>query len=517
MIKRMKKLIFLSTLMLTTVLGRTQMMTTDLRYFIGEGTDTAVLVVDFLDGTADSSYAWGYLFDVADEITAADMLADIAADESFLEIDLTAGFLNDIVYNGHEGLAGEPNYWGTWSKTADSEWITNPGISTPLENGDWFGCSYTDFDPAITPGVPLAAYESSRFTKNEVRFWIGEGPDSAVFVIDFVDDLAGEAVTYAWGYAFDESTSGAEMLSDLAASDVNLETDAGVFLNDILFNGLFGLAADPYYWSTWSGTNLSDWTLNAGLSTEVLDGDWFGCSYDEWPSRRPYYPIPAIDSAAFVLDDVAYELGEGTNRTVIVFDFNGAEENESFAVGYRFSTDFVVASEVLAAIDASELYDCTIDLTSGFLNDILFDGYEGIAGAPYYWATWSAKNVSGWELNLGITEELSNGDWFGCTYTNWSPATPPSLPENAATKLSLIDEAAQLTRLFPNPSLTGKFSIEIYADANIEILNANGQIVFNSFLNSGINHVDLSNLPDGVYFVQSENEAISSVQKLIIH
>lgn len=513
----MRKVLLATTLLLGSFMGKSQFTQSDLIYYVGEGPDTAVLVIDFLDGTSDTSYAWGYLFDASETTTGEDLLNAVSGDEQTLDVVISGGFLDEITYNAHNGLNGDPNYWGTWSRTADTGWESNMGVGTVLANGDWFGCSYTDFDPAIVPGEPLAAYESAKYDMTLVQFWVGSGTDSAVFVLDFVDAVYGEAVTYAWGYLFDGPTDGATMLAHIDAADVNLDIDAGAFLNDIIFNDLAGIGGDPSYWGTWSGTNLTDWTMNAGLSTEINNGDWFGCSYAEWPPRRPYYPISSLDSAAFTIDDVEFIFGSGENRAVLVLDFNEWYADQSYAFGYYFDTETITAQEVMEALAAEETYGLEFDLTGGFLNDVVYGaaGEEGIGGSPYYWGTWSATNIGGWEMNAGIGEEMSDGDWFACSYTAWSPATPPSLPILGYEYWSIAEENKSPLSIYPNPAST-QVSIVLEDNAQIQILDLQGRVVLDANYVKGIHQLDVEGLKSGVYFILAIENDQTIKQKLVV-
>lgn len=515
--KRMRKVLLFGAIMLMSVAGKSQFTQSDLIYYVGEGPDTAVIVVDFLDDTPDSSYAWGYLFDAADAVTGGDALNAIVADEEKLDMAIDGGFLSEIHYNAHSGVGGDPDYWGIWSKTADTEWESNDGLAEELANGDWWGCSYTDFDPAITPGEPIPAYESAKYDDSMIQYWVGEGADSAVLVVDFVVGPSGEAMSYAWGYRFDGTTDGETMLNDIAAADVNLTVNAGPFLNDILFNGLEGLAGDPYYWGTWSGTNLTDWTMNMGISTTINPGDWFGCSYDAWPPRRPFNPISALDSADVTLSDVEFLFGSGENKAVLVIDFNEWLPGESYTFGYLFDTETITAQDVMIGLEEAEVFGLEFNLDGGFLNDIVYgaSGEEGIGGSPYYWSTWSAENVGGWIVNAGITEELSDGDWFGCSYSSWAPATPPSLPEVGFAVWGIDEETTSQLTLYPNPATT-QFVVELTENATVKIVDVQGKLVLNQNYQSGLNTIDISGLEKGVYIVTATVNNKVAQQKLVI-
>lgn len=127
----------------------------DITFWIGNGSNVAMLVVDFNDTSSTESYAWGYRFD--GNISADSMLAEIAAADTNLNINTGGGFLNTIEYKTHSGIGGSPNYWGTWSGTGLHDWMMNAGLSTTISDSAWFGCSYTDFMPALIPELPVAA------------------------------------------------------------------------------------------------------------------------------------------------------------------------------------------------------------------------------------------------------------------------------------------------------------------------------------------------------------------------
>ncbi len=513
----MKKFLLTAAFFSACLLGKAQFTQNDLVYYVGEGPDTAIFVVDFLDETVDTSYAWGFLFDETATITAETMMLAIAADEPYLSINIDGAFLDEISYNAHIGTNGDPNFWGTWSKTAATDWETNDGVSEELSNGDWFGCSYTDFDPAITPGEPLPAYASTKFTSNDVQFWVGSGADSAVFVVDFVTDEFGEAVSYAWGYLFDGSTDAATMLLDISEADMNLTINAEAFLNDILFNGLEGIGGDPHYWGTYSGTNLSDWTLNAGLGTVIADGDWFGCSYDAWQPRRPFYPISANDATQFDFGDVEFIVGEGVNQTVIVIDFNAWLPGLSYAFGYLFDTETVTAEQVLNDLSAFAPYGLNAIIEGGFLTTIEyeFEAITGVGGMPDFWSTWSANNSAGWELNSGISTELVHGDWFACSYTNYAPATPPSMPQPAIAVDAVNNETFNVS-LYPNPAVN---VVRVMVDENVQLtlVDISGKVVHSQFLSAGANTINIEAISSGMYHVQLSTAEKMWTSKLVKH
>ena len=256
----------------------------DIDFWVGSGSDSALLVVDFGAADFDSSYVWGYRYSGAK--TGEDMLVDIAAADLNLRIDVAGGFLNDVIYHRHEGIGGQPDYWSTWSGSDTASLITNMGIGTALVNGEWFALSYTDFAPALKPGLPIPAFKPTDFALAQVQNWYGSGNDSAAFIVDFLNGNS-----YAWGYLFNDSIAASQMLNDIASQDANLSINAAGFLNDIIYLSDSGLGGQPNYWGTWSATNVGNWYMNAGISHQIKAGELFGASYTDFnPAVRPNAP-----------------------------------------------------------------------------------------------------------------------------------------------------------------------------------------------------------------------------------
>ena len=494
--------------------ARAQFSTSDIEFWVGSGPDTAVLVIDFLDATEDTSYAWGYLFDAANNVTAETMLSDIDAAEPTLSIVASGGFLNDIIYNGHEGLSASPNYWGTWNGSNGGNWVSNLGLGEVLANGSWFGCSYTDFNPALEPGEPLAAYASTWFTQEDVTFWVGTGSDSAVLVVDFVQPIYGEVVTFAWGVAFDGSTTGEDMLTMVATADANFTVDvSGGFLNDIIHGSYEGIAGMPYYWGTWSGTNLTDWTMNLGIGTTVNNGDWFGCTYDAWVPRRPYAPIAATDPGSFTANDVIHWEGTGSDSAVIVIDFSDGMP----AVAFGYLSDGTATAED-ALNDLTAAYGgLTVDLTGGFLNSVEYDAQSGIGGTGgFYWGTWSGTNTGNWIPNTGVGEVLSNGDWFGCSFTDFDPATPPTLPNAASAPAGIFSASLDIDWTIYPADKQLNIRMDDATSGTYRVFDLTGNLIAEQPQTGNFTKVDLTGASSAIYTVQFVNEKGATAKRVAL-
>ncbi|MBL4651727.1 MAG: T9SS type A sorting domain-containing protein [Flavobacteriales bacterium] len=486
----------------------------DVKYWVGSGPDTAILVVDFIDTTVvaggfdtiPSSYAWGFLFDSLDNITAANMLSAIDLDDSNLDISASA-FLNDIVYDIQSGIAATPNYWGTWTKTEATTWAANGGIGDTLFDGMWFGCSYTDFSPAISPQEPVAAKNSNLFTTDDVSYWIGSGADTAYLVVDFLAQYSLNSFT--WGYLYNNSATMEQMLGDIATADINLTVNINNgFINDINYGNHQGLGGLPNYWGTWQGSNLSTLHSNSGISEMLINGNWYACSYTDFsPAIMPEATSQAIPAGLFSFSDVKFWIGTGEDSAIFVVDFlaNGS----SYAWGYLFSDSTSGDSMLfnIATLDS----DLSYASASGFLNDITYDTESGIGGNPNYWGTWSATNTGDWYSNIGLSTVVKNGDWFGCSYTDFVPALRPSVPAAVSNPNTGIEKLSYDSSIFlyPNPTNGAVYFSE---NANrIEIYSLTGQLL-HVYLST--NQIDLSELIPSVYLVKVKT--VDSVEILKI-
>ncbi len=69
--------------------------------------------------------------------------------------------------------------------------------------------------------------------------------------------------------------------------------------------------------------------------------------------------------------------------------------------------------------------------------------------------------------------------------------------------------------LYPNPS-TGSFTLELLEESDVNIYDVLGQNVMSLHKVAGTQHIDLSHMPKGLYFVQIQNESNIEIKKLTI-
>ena len=137
-----------------------------------------------------------------------------------------------------DGIGGSPNFWGTFTGTDTADLVMNACINEPLTNGTWFACSYTDFNPALNPAWPLPALDPAKLlAAQDIQHWFGSGAESGVLVIDFLENDYRSAV--AWGYLFNGTITGADLLVAIDAADEHLSISMYSFTLKLILTNIF--------------------------------------------------------------------------------------------------------------------------------------------------------------------------------------------------------------------------------------------------------------------------------------
>ena len=253
----------------------------------------------------------------------------------------------------------------------------------------------------------------------DIHYWVGEGTDSAVLIINYgVPDTA-----FAWGYLFNGTTTASEMLSAIATADprLSLEGDDPSIDGDILFaigeNDTLRLSpVDPNLGYNFWWTNLNGVSAGAGAASTLHNGDVFkygdmnsaigwdyqyGYYLEEAWTKEPTPVFPVVYDATFAASEILYWVGEGSNQMIFVVNW----ADTSLAWGYRFSTETVSLATVMDDIEAADsriVFDA-----DGYLNDITFnDGNVSLSiTSGNYWE----QKING-EYGMGMSETIHNGD-----------------------------------------------------------------------------------------------------------
>lgn len=224
--------------------------------------------------------------------------------------------------------------------------------------------------------------------------------------------------------------------------------------------------------------------------------------------------------AQFGFDAITFWVGTGSNQAMLVVDFNDSSTTECYAWGYRFDGT-KTGEEMLNDIAAADT-NFVIDISGGFLNSISYKEHSGLPGAPDYWMTFSGTSLSDWTMNSGISTELTNNDWFGCSYTGvdslWNPLFVPENPVSAsALGIKDISQSIEFS-IFPNPAnQILNISFDKLSDAQIIITNIYGQVVYSELVSqaTGLIEIKTGNLKSDMYELEIITKDITKSKKFV--
>lgn len=419
----------------------------DIAYWVGEGPFEVVFAVNW----PDTALAWGYRFSGRSTNVQNVMNAIAAADRRFSFVMGSFG-VDDILFVENGDTLRKASYsW--WEHTVNG--AMSAGMYQQLNDGDfsrwadptagvvadstydttWNYWMYTYAYPQTIYPVSEPQTASDTITAADIAYWIGEGSNEAIFVVNWAD------TALAWGYRFDgDSVNLGDMMYDLDYVDYRLEFtyrsnnhDPRRKENDHLLDIVFHNNGDTLsgHGSHWDfvinerdlGPNPFHRTYEPNANDHlyrwraVRDGDfvrWFveeaGVKVDsilhndvipEWVEHVYEFlqhitaasPLNAIISS----DDIEYWVGEGSNKLLFVVNW----ADTALAWGYRFADDSVMLRTVMddiVAVDPRFTYS-----EDGYLTDINFiENGDTLGVAPGSW----------WEHMLNGNSSMGMGQWM---------------------------------------------------------------------------------------------------------
>lgn len=85
--------------------------------------------------------------------------------------------------------------------------------------------------------------------------------------------------------------------------------------------------------------------------------------------------------------------------------------------------------------------------------------------------------------------------------------------ESATNGITSLSNNKEL-KLFPNPA-NNLINLYMPENAEIMIINMSGKMVFQQNVNIGLNNIDISNLPSGIYFVKMQSKTTNEILKFV--
>ena len=254
---------------------------------------------------------------------------------------------------------------------------------------------------------------------DKIHYWVGEGTDSAVFIVSY----AQPDTAFAWGYLFNGTTTAEAMVAAIAADDPRFSVVGSPSVDgDLLFaigvdDTLRLSPVDPEMGYNFWWTNLNGVSTAEGAGATLHNGDVFKYgdmnSATGWDFQYGYYmeeawtteptPVfPVVYDATIAANEIVYWVGEGENRMIFVVNW----ADTSLAWGYKFAAETVSMATVMDDIKAA---DWRFDYTTsgGYLSDITFN--DGTVSLAITSGNWWEKKLNG-EMGSGMGETLHNGD-----------------------------------------------------------------------------------------------------------
>ena len=375
----------------------------------------------------------------------------------------------------------------------------------------------------------LFAQQDATIDPADIRYWIGEGENEVVFIVNWAEpDTA-----LAWGYRFaTEEVTVRDMMVDIQSADYRFGFEGESFVSDVTFNdGILNLSLAGMWWMY----NVNgEMAMNYFDSQLVHDGDYvkFGdesCGTLIDPENYIYVwekevaaVYPLADEAKIDPAEILYWVGQGQNE--IVFAVNWNEPNRCLAWGYRFDGESIVLKEVMdgiAAVDDRFSYE---ESDWGGVGDIKFaDGDLHLSLAGMWWL-YNVNGMSGW---YGYeAEPLTNGDFIkwgdeSCateiapwTYVWTQEVEPVWVPTN------VTDNQNYTLSVYPNPAVSETFvTIESTGLNTVSVYDLQGRMVSTVSVDVMAGEqvrISTETLNAGVYFVTVSSDNAVRTAKLMV-
>jgi len=262
----------------------------------------------------------------------------------------------------------------------------------------------------------LFAQQDATIDPANIRYWIGEGENQVVFIVNWAEpDTA-----LAWGYRFEaDSIVVKDMMDKIAEVDARFSYTLGPWgIGDILFNdGVLDLGITTAgYWMY----NVNGEMALVGFDAQkVTNGDYVkwgdtNCGTMIDPENWVYVweeEVVAIYTyaveAKIDASDIRYWIGEGENE--VVFAVNWNEPDTCLAWGYRFSEETVTVKHIMDAIKEADPRFDYVDIGWG-VGDIYYS--DGVLDLSLYGTYW-LYNINGNMAGLGFDQQtVMNGDFI---------------------------------------------------------------------------------------------------------
>ena len=375
----------------------------------------------------------------------------------------------------------------------------------------------------------MFAQQDATIDPADIRWWIGEGENEVVFIVNWAEpDTA-----LAWGYRFSgESVTVEAMMDEIAEKDYRFSYEgANGWLSDIMFNdGVLDLSLTGMWWMY----IVSGEMAQLGYTTQtVVNGDYVkwgdeSCGIITDPEtysyvwETPIAPVyPLAEEAMIDFDDILYWVGEGENKAVFAVNWN--EPNKCLAWGYRFNGESIILKELMDNIAAADPR-FAFDAAYGYVSDLTFDdGDLHLALAGMYFM----YNINGYAAWYGYDEQtIVDGDFIkwgdescGTEIAQWTYVWTQTV-EPVSVYDAVNENMVNTLSIYPNPAVNETFvTIENAGLNEVSVYDIQGRLISKESVmaNEGDQaRLSTETLTSGVYFVRVSNDGDVRTAKLVV-
>ena len=376
----------------------------------------------------------------------------------------------------------------------------------------------------------LFAQEDATIAPEDIKFWIGEGQNEAIFISNWAEpDTA-----LAWGYRFDSETVTIKNIMDAIAEvdpRFTYEATEQGWLVDLHFNdGYLNLSLVEQMWVSFLINGVSSWdtfdvaTVENGQYVKMGDThcgtlvDPVNYIYVWEKEVAPVYPY-ALE-AMIDPSEILYWIGEGQNEVIFAVNFADPED-VCFAWGYRFDADDVIIQHMMDDIAAADGRFNFTASDEGWLTEITFVNGDIAYNLQGYNAMYNLNGEPSWYTMA--EQAVHNGDFVkwgdytigtevaAWTYVWETPVTPVSVYNT-----SVAENNATLS-LYPNPASSYTMLDGEMNGATVTVSDLQGRVVRNFVVtNNEPVRIETESFQAGLYFVTVSDGSSRQTVKLSV-
>jgi hypothetical protein len=418
------------------------------------------------------------------------------------------------VCGGSAQLSGiTTNYTGTnsliysWIPTGG---LNNPGVQNPITDT----IKNTTYHVTITTSNGCNAHDSLRIQILPLNVAAGDSlitcGDSVMLPV--ISNYSGtDSLYYAWSpsIGISDTTSASPYVTIISNQNYSVAistTNGCQAIDTAVFISLKPMSAPEICIVGVDSVNKNIIVWNKPIST-AIDSFYI---YRETGTTDIYEKIGAVsfDSVSVFVDSTSYPDVQSNKYKISIFDDCGQASAKS---------------------EYHKTMHLTINQGMGNTWNLIWEPYEGFTVSSYRVYRGTAPNnlQQIGTTTSGSTQYTDQTPPAGYVYYQVEVISPNSCNlsksynssrSNVATNkpVGITDDLATFESfsIYPNPANT-KIEISVFQKSQIEILNADGQVLKRIFSNENHATIDISEFSKGVYFVKAKSEKGIAVKKLI--